>query len=200
MVNAIGGSIMKINGIIKCLISFDFAVLTGSGLITPIFAIFITNRIIGGTAIVVGFASTIYLAFFSITRLASAYIVDRSLSERNKILLSILGTILVGLSYLLYIMARFPWHIYSLQALNGIGTALRYSPFMSLFTRYIDKGQESLEWGMAAVSTSMGQALTAAISGILIEEYGFNIVFSMAGIIIIMSSFIPITIYGRLFK
>lgn len=189
---------MRINEIIKCLIAFEFAVLTSSGLILPIFAIFITNSIIGGTAVIVGFASTIYLASFSTIRLTSAHIVDKELNERMKIILSILGTILIGLSYILFTMAKLPWHVYLLQALNGIGTALRYSPFMSLFTRYIDRGQESFEWGLAAVSTSMGQALTAAISGILIEEYGFSIVFTTSGLLIIISSFIPILIYRKL--
>ncbi|MEM4576282.1 MAG: hypothetical protein QW701_02325 [Candidatus Nezhaarchaeales archaeon] len=123
---------MKVNKVIRSLISFDFVVLTGMGLVTPIFAIFITNRIVGGTPFVAGLASTAYMASFSVARLSSAYVVDKKLSERGKILLSVFGTVLAGFSYLLYVVAKLPWHVYLLQTLNGIGIGLRYSPFMSL--------------------------------------------------------------------
>lgn len=189
---------MRINKVIKYLILFDFATLTGAGLIIPIFAIFITSNIIGGTAAVAGFASTIFMASFSIARLSSAYIVDKRLSDKKKVAFSIFGTVLIGISYILYVLARLPWHVYLLQTMNGIGTGFRYAPFMSLFTRHIDKGQESFEWGMAAVSTSIGQALTGAIGGVLVELYGFNLVFTLAGAFIVLSSFIPLTIYGSI--
>lgn len=189
---------MKVNKVIKGLITFDFTFLTSMGLVTPIFAIFITNRIIGGTPLVAGLASTAYMTSFSVARLSSAYIVDKKLSEKGKILLSVFGTALAGFSYLLYVVAKLPWHVYLLQTLNGVGIGLRYSPFMNLFTRYIDKGRESLEWGMVAVSTSLGQALTAAIGGTLTEKYGFEAVFTIAGILIVVSSIIPLSIHKEL--
>jgi hypothetical protein len=46
---------MRINNIIKYLILFEFIVLTASGLIAPIFPIFITKSIIDGSIAVVGF-------------------------------------------------------------------------------------------------------------------------------------------------
>jgi DHA1 family multidrug resistance protein-like MFS transporter len=191
---------LKINSIIKYLIAFDFAVLTASGLIAPIFAIFIANNIVGGSVAIVGFASSIYMVSFSAARLISAYNVDKRLNERQRVALSIFGTVLVSASYLLYVVAKLPWHVYFLQVLNGIGTAFRYSPFTSLFTRYIDKGQESFEWGINGVATSLGQALTAAIGGVLAERYGFNVIFIVAGIFVLMGSFIPIMVYKKLLQ
>ena len=191
---------MKINGIIKYLIAFDFTVLTASGLIAPIFAIFIANNIVGGSVAIAGFASSIYMVSFSAARLISAYNVDKRLNERQRVALSILGTILVGASYFLYLAAKLPWHVYLLQVLNGIGTAFRYSPFTSLFTRHIDKGQESFEWGINAVATSLGQALTAAIGGMLAERYGFNAIFIVSGIFVLIGSFIPIMVCKEFLK
>jgi DHA1 family multidrug resistance protein-like MFS transporter len=189
---------MKINSVIKYLIAFDFSVLTASGLIVPIFAIFITDKIIGGSVRVAGFASSTYLASFSVARLLSAYSVDKRLNEKQGIALSIFGTALISIVCFSYSVARLPCHVYLLQVLNGIGFALHYSPFMSIFTRYIDKGQESFEWGIEAVATSLGQALTAAIGGILAERYGFSIIFIIVGILVLIGSFIPILIYKGL--
>ncbi|MEM4576281.1 MAG: MFS transporter [Candidatus Nezhaarchaeales archaeon] len=62
----------------------------------------------------------------------------------------------------------------------------------------MDKGRESLEWGMVAVSTSLGQALTAAVGGTLTEKYGFETVFTVAGILIVVSSIIPLSIHKEL--
>jgi MFS family permease len=185
---------MRVNDVIKCLILFDFAVLTASGLVAPIFAIFVASSIVGGSVAVAGFASSLQLVSFSIARLSSAYYVDTKLSEKQRVALLALGTHLISASYFLYVAARLPWHVYLLQALNGVGVALRYSPFMSLFTRYIDRGQESSEWGVAAVATSMGQALAAAMGGMLAERYGFSAVFMAVGALVLMSSFIPIAV------
>ncbi|MEM0317671.1 MAG: MFS transporter [Candidatus Nezhaarchaeales archaeon] len=179
---------MRLNSVVKSLIILDTNMLAASGLITPIFAIFVANNIIGGSAAVVGVATSIYMVLFSIVRLISAYYVDKVLNETQRIALLSTGTIIVGASFLLYVFATYPWQVYVLQALNGIGTALRYSSIMSLFTRYIDKGHESLEWGFYAVSTSLGQAAAASIGGLLADHFGFSTVFVIVGVIILMSS------------
>lgn len=179
----------------KYLILFEFHVLTVSGLTAPIFAIFVANSIVGGSIGVVGFASAIYMTIFSIARLTSAYYVDRKFSEKQRIALSAVGTVLLGLCYFLYAFATLPWHIYALQVVNAVGTAFRYSPFMSLFTRYIDRGQESFEWGINGAVTSIGQALTAAVGGVLVEKYGFKIVFIAIGATILIGLIYPYMIY-----
>lgn len=191
---------MKINSIVKYLVAFEFHVLTVSGLTAPIFAIFVANGIVGGSIGVVGFASAVYMASFSVARLVSAYYVDRKFSERQRIALSAVGTVLIGLCYLLYVFARLPRHIYLLQIVNAVGVALRYSPFMSLFTRYIDRGQESFEWGINGAVTSIGQALTAAVGGVLVEKYGFKTVFIVVGIFVLIGLIYPYMIYKEVGK
>jgi predicted MFS family arabinose efflux permease len=71
---------------------------------------------------------------------------------------------------------------------------------MSLFTRYIDRGRESSEWGVAAVATSMGQALAAALGGMLAERYGFSAVFLAVGALVLMSSFTLIAVYKEVLR
>jgi MFS family permease len=187
--------VVKLNNVVKCLIAFDTSIVAAGALIAPIFAIFVVNNIVGGSAAVVGFATSIYMVSFSIARLTSAYYVDKKLSERGRVALSVVGVLMVGTSFLLCVAASRLWHVYALQALNGIGTALRYSPIMSLFTRYIDKGRESFEWGLYAVSTSLGQAFAASVGGALVDEFGFEAVFVITGGTIMVSSIISLALY-----
>jgi len=69
---------------------------------------------------------------------------------------------------------------------------------MSPFTRYIGKGHESFERGLYAVSTSLGQALTASIGGTLVARLGFEAVFIIAGGTIIASSLVSLTLHREL--
>ncbi|KKT34081.1 MAG: hypothetical protein UW21_C0004G0001, partial [Candidatus Woesebacteria bacterium GW2011_GWB1_44_11b] len=52
------------NKIVQVFTVSDLLILSGLGLTSPVFAVFITQQIIGGDVFVVGLASSIY-AFFS---------------------------------------------------------------------------------------------------------------------------------------
>jgi len=151
----LGVQVVKLNNVVKCLIVFNTSIVAASGLINPVFAIFVVNNIIGGGVAVVGFATSIYMASFSIARLISAYYVDKVLSEG--VVLSVVGALVVGLSFLLYLAASRLWHVYAFQALNGLSTALRYSPIMSLFTRYIDKDVSPSSGGFTRSQRAWGR-------------------------------------------
>jgi len=164
----LGVQVVKLNNVVKCLIVFNTSIVAASGLINPVFAIFVVNNIIGGGVAVVGFATSIYMASFSIARLISAYYVDKVLSEG--VVLSVVGALVVGLSFLLYVGALVVglsfllyfaasrlWHVYAFQALNGLSTALRYSPIMSLFTRYIDKDVSPSSGGFTRSQRAWGR-------------------------------------------
>ena len=189
---------MKINRIIKILISSSFIWVSGSGLIAPIFAIFITRQIIGGDIKLVGFASAIYSISFCVLRLPSAKWVDKKMNDIQRLHLLIFSGILVAFGYILYTLIYLPWQMYLVQILMGIGVALNASPFMSLFTRSIDKGEESFEWGISAVVTTGGQAIAAALGGILVARFGFNFVFILVGIFVLVSSLVLFTLYKNL--
>jgi len=66
----------KINRIIKYLIWSDLIFWSGWGLINPIFAIFIVNKIEGGSAAVVGAASAFYWILKSLFRIPIGVFLD----------------------------------------------------------------------------------------------------------------------------
>lgn len=191
---------MKINKIIKILIISDFSIISSFNLVSPIFAIFIAEQIIGGGVMVVGFASTVYLLVFSLARLPISRIVDQELRERGRVFLLIGGSILMSSCYFFYIFAEFPWQIYLLEALIGLGYAGNAAVWFDLFTRYIDKDRESFEWGIHGSIACLGSAATAAIGGILAERFGFAPIFILVGIFGLVGSLVPIAIYKNFAK
>ena len=68
---------MKLNKIIKYLVLSDLIFYTGWGLISPIFAIFILDLIVGGTAFVVGLAAGIALIIRSVLRIPFGIYADK---------------------------------------------------------------------------------------------------------------------------
>jgi len=67
----------KINSVIRILTISHVLIISGFGLVAPIFAVFINNTIKGGTLEVIGIASAIYLLAKSLGQIPSATIIDK---------------------------------------------------------------------------------------------------------------------------
>jgi MFS family permease len=177
----------RVNKIIKYLIFADIAFWTGWGLVTPVFAIFIVDKIQGGTALVVGIATAIYWLFRSLLVLPSGKTLDKYIGEKDDYLFLVVGNFIAALVLFGYIFAIYPWHIYILQAFYGVGIAMGLSGWRAIFTRNIDKGKEASEWALDDTSLSLGTAAAGVISGLLVTKMGYTITFSIAGILGILS-------------
>ena len=174
---------LKINRITKYLILSDLVFYAGWGLITPIFAIFIVQKIQGGDALVAGLSSAIYLILMSLLRVPIGIFLDSRPGERDDYWFLTIGLFIAALVPFGFIFAKFPWHIYSLQAIHAIAMAMSLSAWPAIFTRHIDKGIESTEWGLDATSVGLGAGISGAIGGWAVTQFGFNPVFIAVGII-----------------
>ena len=56
----------------------------------------------------------------------------------------IIGSLLITLSAFLYIGVKYPWQVYAVQVIGGLGGALSYPSWLGIFTRHIDKQSEAL--------------------------------------------------------
>ena len=184
-----------INKIIRTLISADLVFLSALGLITPIFAIFVTEQIQGGDVRVVGFAAAIYWIIKSLFQIPIGRFLDKKKGERDDLYVLILGYIVVALVPFGYIFSRLPWHIYILEGIYGLGMAMALPSWAAIFTRHIDKGKEAFEWSIESTAYSFGAGVTGAIGGILVSKIGFNAVFIMVGFIALLGAILPILIY-----
>jgi len=175
--------IFKVNRIIKYLILSDLIFWGGWGLITPIFAIFIVERIVGGSALVAGMASAIYWVLKSVLRIPIGIFLDSRPGEKDDYFFLVFGLFLASLVPFGYIFSFYPWHIYLLQAIHAIGMAMSLSGWSAIFTRHIDKGKEATEWGLDGTSVGLGVGISGAIGGWAVTKFGFTPVFLAVGIL-----------------
>jgi len=181
---------LRPNKVIKFLILSDLAFWSGWGLLTPVFAIFIVNRIRGGSALVVGLASAVFWIVRSLFRIPIGVFLDTCPTEKDDYFSLVAGLFITSLVPFGYLFARIPLHIYSLQALQGMGLAMSMSGWVAIFTRHVDEGKESTEWGLHATSFGIGTAIAGAVGGWAVDAFGFEPVFIAVGALSLLGTFL----------
>ncbi len=174
---------IKTNKIIRYFILSDFVFWTGWGLINPIFAIFIIDKIEGGSPMVVGIATAVFWIVKSILRIPIGMFLDKCPSEKDDYLAAVLGLFITSLVPFGFIFAKDPFDIYLLEVFEGAGTALNLAGWTPIFTRHIDKGKESTEWGIDTTAIGIGTAVAGVVGGWAIGQFGFTPVFIVVGIL-----------------
>jgi len=192
----------SINKVIKILILSDVFLLTGFGFITPIFAIFITQRITIGNTIeaakIAGFSMGIYWAIKSILQIPFGKYLDKIKGEKDDLWFIVIGNVLAALAVFGYMFSLIPWHIYLCQGIYALGMAMNIPGWCAIFTRHIDKGKEAFEWSTNSTLIGIGAAISGALGGIIAAEFGFNILFLGAGVFALASAFLPFSVYKML--
>lgn len=173
----------RINRIVKYLVLSDLVFWAGWGLISPVFAIFIIDKIEGGSAFVVGTAAGVYWILKSLLRVPIGIFLDGCPSERDDYWFLTVGLFIAALIPFGFIFARLPWHIYLLQAVYAIAMAMSVSGWSAIFTRHIDRGREATEWGLDATSVGIGVGVSGVIGGWAVTKFGFAFVFIIVGVL-----------------
>lgn len=174
---------IKINNLIKFLTFSDILIITGWGLINPIFAIFVTRQIKGGGLELIGLASAIYYILRSVLQIPFARYIDKKKGEIDDFVIMATGSFLIAMVPFCYIFATTNIHIILLQALYGLGSAMALPGWLAIFTRHIDRNKEAEEWAFYNAMVGLGAALAGALGGFLAETFGFRFLFLLVGII-----------------
>jgi len=185
---------LNLNKIVKYLIYSDLIFYTGWGLISPIFAIFIVNNIAGGNAFVVGMAAGIHLVVRSIVRLLAGVYVDKNKGLKDDYSCLVWGLFVASLVPIGYIFAKTPMHIYVLQIILGMALAISTAGWTGIFSKNMDTGKESTEWGIDAAAVGLGPGIAAALGGIAVTYFSFNLVFIAVTIVGIIGALLLLVI------
>jgi MFS family permease len=188
-----------LNKVIKTLILSDFLLHSGWGLIGPIFAIFITQQVQGGSLVAVGLVAATYWFVKSIAQPFIAHFLDVKKGERDDFKFLILGLFLANLVPLGYVFASQLWHVFFLEVLRGICMACVVPSWAGIFTRHIDKGWEAFSWSIESTGVGLAAAFAAAFGGIMANFLGFKVVFVLVALFGLSSSFLLLLIRDRLF-
>ena len=162
-----------INPVVRFLILSDVIVLGSAELLNPIFAIYITEYIIGGNAAVAGVAFSIFFFTRSVFQIPCAYIIDKIRGEQDDFHILVFFSILTALIPLLYLFISQAWHLYIIQFCLGLTTAFTFPSYRAIFTRHIDKTKEGTEWAIYFTMTGVSSAALAAIGGYIASTIGF---------------------------
>lgn len=174
---------MRINNLIKILTFSDFLIVSGWGLVNPIFAVFLTKQISGGNLELVGLATSIYLIVRSFLLLPFARLIDSIKGEIDDFVIMATGSLLMSMVPFLYSFATTAFHVILLQALWGFASAMVSPGWLAIFSRHIDKNIEAEEWGLYGSMVGLGGALSGALGGFLAENLGFRFLFLIVGAI-----------------
>lgn len=189
-----------VNRVIRILTLSDILIVSGFGLLAPIFAVFLTEQIQGGSLEVIGFASTIYLLTKSLLQIPVAEYLDQKRGEKDDFCAMVLGSIIISLVPLFYLFAKTPFHVYLAQVVYGIGGAFSYPSWLAIFTRHIDRNEEGFEWSVYFTATDLGGALAAGLGGILAQTLGFKPLFLFVFVFSSLGSFFLLEIYRQIRK
>lgn len=175
------------------LILSDVFILSGFGLMGPIFAVFIIENLQGGSIVNAGLATTIFLVVKSSVQLPlSKYFIDK---HNHKTRFLLLGTLLIISVPFIYITAKSITAIFVAQAIYGFGAALAYPAWFSLFTLYLDKKHKGFEYSVYSTAIGVVTAITAYLGAKVADTIGFKALFLIVGLSSLVGFIFLIALY-----
>jgi len=188
-----------INKVIRILITSDFILQSGWGLIGPIFAIFLTQQIEGGSLAMVGFVAATYWITKSFVQPFIAYFFDFRKGEKDDFVFLICGMYIANLIPLGYFLSTQIWHIFLLEFIRGLAMACVVPSWSGIFTRHIDKGWEAFSWSIESTGLGIAFGLAAAFGGVIATILGFKTVFILVSFLGLISSSVLFLIRNKIF-
>lgn len=189
-----------INKIIRVLIISDFFLQAGWGLIGPIFALFLTQQIQGGSLEMVGFVVATYWITKSIIQPFIARFLDIKRGEKDDFQFLIVGMYVANLIPLGYFFSTQAWHIFALEFIRGIAMACVTPSWDAIFTRHIDRGWEALSWSIESTAIGFSAGFAAVFGAIIAGTLGFKAVFVLVSILGLISSSILLFVRQHFFS
>lgn len=175
------------NPVVKAFIVSEVLLWSGWNFIVPIFAVFATSEVSGGSVEIAASAYSTYLIARVFAELGSGRYLMKA-KESKKFVISIIGISLISFAYLGFSMADRVILLYVFYALAGIGLGIASPAKNSLFAMHLDKHKEATEWGMYDALVFTGTALASALGGFIATEYGFPTLFIIAAIVNALST------------
>ena len=193
-------NLTKMNKVLKYLTLYDIFFLGGFGLLSPIFAIYINDKISGGSILAAGTSVTIYVLTKAIIQIPTSKYTDRENGNKREFYTMLTGSIIIALVPLFYLGARNIMEIYLIQFIFGIGHGLSYPGWMTIFSRFIEKGKEGYGWSSYNTYVTLATASTAMIGGYIAQNFGFRLVFISLFIFIIISIILTLKMHKHITK
>lgn len=188
-----------INKVISILIVSDFFLQAGWGMIAPIFAIFITQQIQGGTLEMVGLIAGVFWITKSLVQPFLAHFFDVKKGEVDDFKFLVAGMFVANLIPLGYMFATQLSHLLILEFIHGLAMAAVVPAWAGIFTRHISKGWEAFSWSIESTGLGFAAGFAAVGGGILASAFGFQAVFFFVTLFGLTSSVLLLLLKHKIF-
>lgn len=189
-------NILKLNKVIWFL---TFSDIFSWGLFMPLTALvglYISNILGFNTVEVVGIGVGLFYFIRSISQIPIGVLVDRIRSDRDDLIILIIGNIFLGAPFLLFPLILNANSYYLLQAFMGLGASMNLVTWRKLFAKNLDKGKEGTSYAIYDTVVSGSIALFSLFMGTIsnINQSYFDFVMITVGLLIVSSSIWPMLI------
>lgn len=183
----------EINPIVKSYIISETFLWSAMDFVFPIIALFIAKNIPGGSIQTAASGYSIYLISRVIFELISGRILQHT-KDKKKMIIAIVGIFCLSLAYFVFAFTNTLYLVFLSYAILGAGFGIASPAKNALFAIHLDKNKESAEWSLNDAVCAIAMALSTALGGFVAAEYGFQIVFLIAGILNLFS-ILPYLLY-----
>lgn len=178
-----------VNPIVKAYILSEAFLWSGWYLVIPIAALFVTTSIPGGNIQFAATGFSIYLTTRVVFELISGQYLVKT-TDRKKLAVASIGVLLTSLALFSLAFSNSLMSLFISYAIGGMGIGIGAPAKNALFSIHIDKNKETTEWSIADGVTFICMALATALGGFIVAQYGFKVVFLLAGSVTFLG-FIP---------
>ncbi len=185
---------LRVGGIVRNFVLLDLVLIAGWGVMEPFFSIFILENVPGATLSVIGIAAALYWLVKSIVQLPIANYLDHHQGETDDLYVLVAGLVLGGISAFLFLVVHSVWQLYLVQILHGLAFAGYTPAWAGIFSRHLDKDRYSFDWALDSTAVGVSAGIAGFVGGLLADRVGFEILFVIAGVLSLLSTFFVLTV------
>jgi predicted MFS family arabinose efflux permease len=181
------------SSIVRAFITSEVFLWSSYNAIIPLLGIFVIESVPGGNIQLAAAGYSVHLITRVIFELISGKLFAKA-NDARKIYISISGILIVAVGTFCFGITNSISSFFISFIIVGVGLGIASPVKNSLFSIHLDKGKEAAEWGIYDALVFICIALSTALGGFLVSDYGFSVLFFIAGIWIAIGT-IPYLLY-----
>lgn len=185
------------NKAIRVLTLSDTLFFSGMALVEVVFSVFIIQQIPGATVANLGIGNALFMLGILFTEPLFSKYYDSAQNAVVPFYGFLVGNLLKSAFRLLFVFINSVSMYYVVYFILGIVHSIEYPSYAKLFTKYLDKGFESFEWGYKDTIMSLGKVLAFVASGYIVILFGYNVLFIASSILMFVSGVVFPYLYKK---
>lgn len=171
---------------LKILLLSDGLFILAAASLGPIYAIFVEE--VGGDILTAGISFAIFAFVMGILILILGRIEDTILKETELWIFA--GYLILAFGFFSYSFVKFPWQLFIVQIILGIGEAIQTPAYSAVYSRHLEPKRYAFQWGAWDATRNFATAIGAVVGAVLVTLFGFKILFVIMGTLALISSII----------